>query len=143
MNSSTSTQRGNSISRPNSVVSVPCSRNNFYKYWCIFMRPFIYLTDKEIDVVACFLRIRQELISKTTDRNIVDSILMNNNTRKRVMSECNISLPHFYVIMGSLRKKKVIENDIINPKMIPDMSSDNGDIYQLVILFKKSPDNDV
>lgn len=131
------------LPKPNSVVTVPCTDSSFYKWWCVFLRPFIYLTDKEIDVVACFLQLRQELSQKIPDAQMVDTLLMNNATKEKVRELCNITLAHFYVIMGSLRKKKVLVNNSINPKLIPSMTSNTDSVFQLVILFKKTPDNDI
>ena len=60
---------------------------------------------------------------------------MNEDTKKKVREECNISPAHFQVIMGKLRKNKVIIDGKINPKFIPNIAED-GDTFQLLLLFE-------
>ena len=60
---------------------------------------------------------------------------MSEVTKRKVREECNISLAHFQVIMGKLRKSKVIENGKINPKFIPNIvEGDNN--FTLLLLFE-------
>lgn len=60
---------------------------------------------------------------------------MGEDTRKKVREECNMSLPHFQVIMGKLRKRKVIIDGKINPKFIPNINEDSN-MLQLLLLFE-------
>ena len=54
--------------------------------------------------------------------------------RPNIREECNITLPHFQVVMGELRKSKFIDNNSINPKFIPNLSDDNN--VMLLIYYK-------
>jgi hypothetical protein len=51
---------------------------------------------------------------------------MSEDVKKKVREECHITLPHFQVIMGKLRKNKVIVDGKINPRFIPNINEDNG-----------------
>lgn len=128
---------GRKLPKPNNIVTVPTAVDtDFFKWWCVFLRPFVNLTNREIDVIASFLKHRWELSKHISDSSILDTVVMGEETKKKVMEECNITLQHFYVVMSNLRKNKVIVNNIINPRLIPNIrQSDNG-CFQLLILFK-------
>ena len=54
--------------------------------------------------------------------------------KKKVREESNISLAHFQVIMGKLRRNKVIIDNRINPRFIPNITDENGS-FKLMLLF--------
>lgn len=123
------------------MYTIPTSFNNdFFKWWCIFLRPFISLTDRETEIIACFLKHRWELSKSISDPAIIDTMLMSDDIRNKVIEECHITLPHFYVVMNTLRKKKVIKDNLIDPRLIPNIRIDDKGIFKLLILFK---DNEV
>ena len=125
------------LPKPNNIVTVPTSIDSgFFKWWCVFLRPFVKLTDRETDVIACFLKQRWELSQHISDPAILDSMVMSEDTKKKVIDECKITLAHFYVVMSNLRKNKVIVNNIINPRLVPNIRQDDNGIFQLLILFK-------
>ena len=57
------------------------------------------------------------------------------DTQERVREECNMSLPHFQVIMGRLRKNNIIIGDKINPRFIPNIDEETGN-FQLLLFFE-------
>lgn len=125
------------LPRPNNMFSIPFnSEREFFKLWCTFLKPLVKLTAREIDVMASFIEQRYNLSKKISDPAILDAHLMNEDTKKKVMEECHITLKHFYVIMNSLRKKKIIVNNIIEPLLIPNPRDIEKGIFQLLILFR-------
>lgn len=140
MGSSTNTNKAGRkavLPKPNNIVTVPTSIGiEFFKWWCIFLRPFINLTNREIDVISSFLKQRWELSKSISDPTILDTMLMSETIRNKVLKECNITQQHFYVVMSNLRKNKVIVNDTINPRLIPNIRKDDNGCFQLLILFK-------
>lgn len=127
------------IFKPNNIVTIPVEvgSTDFFKWWCIYLRPFIHLTNREIDVVTELLRQRHELSKSISDPAIVDTMLMTDEVKKRVIEACHITQQHFYVVMSSLRKNQIIKDNIINPRLIPNVRSDSSGVFQLLILFKK------
>lgn len=118
------------------VVRIPTSINkDFFKFWYIFLRPLHNLTDREIDVIASLTKQRYELSKVIKDNNILDKVTMSEDTKKKVKEECKITLPHFQVIMGKLRKSKVIIDNKINPRFIPNIVED-GKSFKLLLLFE-------
>lgn len=138
MENTTPKEKDKRLRKPNNVVTVPVKADSsFFKWWCICLRPFINLTNREIDVMAEFLKQRWELSKVITDQSVLDSMVMSDNTKRKVMEACNITQQHFYVVMSNLRKNKVIVNDIINSRLIPNIKKDDNGCFQLLILFKE------
>lgn len=124
--------------KPNNVLKVKATlERNFFKWWLIFLRPFVSLTPKEIDIVAAFLEHRLELLDRYSDPEVVDTLLMDSKIKTQVIKECNITLQHFYVVMSALRKKKVLSDKGINPRLIPNIRKDENGVFQLLILFEE------
>ncbi len=59
---------------------------------------------------------------------------MSEDIKKKVREECDISLPHFQVILGKLKKNKVIIDGKINPRYIPIVNEENGS-FKMMLLF--------
>lgn len=126
------------LPKPNNIVEIKTRPDiEFFRWWCIFLRPLINLTNREIDVISCFLKWRFELSKSISDPAILDTMVMSNDTKKKVIEECGMTQEHFYVVMSNLKKHKIIVNDVINPALIPNIKHDNETGYfQLLILFK-------
>jgi hypothetical protein len=119
----------------NNIVRIPTSLNGkFFKYWFEFLKPYHNLTDGEMNVIASFVKHRYELSKVITDDNILDKVTMSEDTKKKVREECNITLSHFQVLMGKLRKRGMIIDGKINPKFIPRIKEENGN-FKLLLLF--------
>ena len=124
------------IKKANNIIRIPTSINGkFFRYWFMFLEPFHNLTEREIDIIASFVKQRYLLSKVIKDTEILDRVTMSEDTKKKVREECNISLPHFQVIMGKLRKNKVIIDGKINPRFIPNIDEDAG-AFQLLLLFE-------
>lgn len=117
------------------VLSIPTSlKGKFFKHWFKFLLPYHNLTDREMDVAAAFLLKRFELSKVISDVNILNSVLMNEDTKRSIRETLDIKHPHFQVIMGKLRKAKVIVDNRINPRFIPNVKEENGN-FKLLLLF--------
>lgn len=137
-NVSTKKASSSKLPKPNNIITVPVARDyDFFHWWCVFLRPVINLTNREIDVIASFLKQRWELSKSISDQAILDEMVMSDATKQKVMEECGISLQHFYVVMSNLRKSKIIDKGRINPRLIPNVRQDSDDYFQLMILFKR------
>ena len=118
-----------------SIVRIPCKVDGkFFRYWFEFLQPFHNLTEREMDVITSFVKQRYELSKVIKDNEILDKVTMSEDTKKKVREECDISLPHFQVIMGKLRKNKDIIDGKINPRYIPSVDEENGS-FKMMLLF--------
>lgn len=119
----------------NNVITIPTSiEGSFFRYWFEFLRPFHKLTDREMDVIASFVKHRYILSKVVSDQEILNRLTMSDDTKRKVREDCNISQAHFQVIMTKLKKSKVIENGRINPKFIPRLDKDSNN-FQLLLSF--------
>lgn len=118
-----------------SIVRIPCKVNDtFFKYWFMFLKPFHHLTDREMDVITSFVKQRYELSKVITDSDVLDRVVMSEDTKRKVREECDITLPHFQIVMSKLRKNKVIIDNKINPRYIPNLKESNGS-FKMMLLF--------
>ena len=124
------------MKKANNIVRISTLLDGkFFRYWFEFLRPFHKLTDREIDVISAFSKHRYELSKVIKDKDILDKVTMSEDIKKKVREECNITLPHFQVIMGKLRKSKVIIDGKINQKFTPNIDEESG-CFQLMLLFE-------
>lgn len=117
------------------VVRIPCKLDySFFKMWFMFLQPFHHLTEREMEVATSFVKQRYELSKVVSDNDILDKLVMNEDTKRKVREECSITLPHFQVIMGKLRKNNIIIDNKLNPRYIPRVIEENGS-FKLMLLF--------
>ena len=117
------------------VVRIPCKLDySFFKMWFMFLQPFHHLTEREIEVATSFVKQRYELSKVVSDNDILDKLVMSEDTKRKVREECNITLPHFQVIMGKLRKNNIIIDGKLNPRYIPRVVEESGS-FKLMLLF--------
>jgi hypothetical protein len=117
------------------VLSIPTSlKGKFFKHWFKFLLPYHGLTDREMDIAAAFLLKRYELSKVISDANILESVLMNEDTKRAIREECGVKHQHFQVIMSKLRKAKIVLDNKINPRFIPNVKEENGN-FKLLLLF--------
>ena len=122
------------MNKPNNIVKVPTTIGiDLFKKWFVFLKPFHGLTDREIDIIACFAKERYELSKAISDEALLDKVVMNEDTKKKVREECKVTLPHFQVIMSKLKKGKVIIDNKLNPHYIPNFKP--GDTSFSVLFY--------
>ena len=122
------------MKKPDSVVLVPGSIDSFFRKWFEFLEPFHKLTAREMDVATAFVKQRYELGKVIKDPEILDREVMSDFTKRKVREECDITLPHFQVIMGKLRKSQIIVDGKLNPRFIPNITED-ADSFKLLLYF--------
>lgn len=124
------------MSKINNAIRISTSLDSkFFRYWFEFLQPFHKLTDREMDVITSFVKHRFELSKKINDSDILDKVVMGDDTRKKVREECGLTLAHFQVIMGKLRKNKLIVDGKLNPKFLPNIKEEDT-TFQLVLYFE-------
>lgn len=125
------------LKKANNIIRIPTSLDGkFFRHWLEFLRPFHTLSNRDMDIAACFLKHRYLLSKVIKDESILDTVSLNEDTRKKVKADCNLNNSHFQVIMSKLKKSNFIIDNRINPKFIPNISSDEDPNYfQLLLLF--------
>lgn len=120
----------------NNVVRVPCKLDGkFFKYWFDFLQPLHNLTEREKEVVACYIKKRYELSQSITDETILNKYLMSKDIEQQIKEECNLKTTHLQVVLTKLRKQGIITQDgAINPKYIPKVNPEKNS-FSLLIYF--------
>lgn len=119
-----------------SIVRIPCKdMKGFFYYWIMFLKPFHHLTDRESEVIVSLLKERHELSKVIKDAEILDKVLMSEDSKRKIREECGITLPHFQIVMSKLRKNKVIIDNKINPRYIPKVEEEAGS-FKMMLLFE-------
>lgn len=127
----------------NNIIRIPTSlEGKFFRYWLEFLEPFHHLTEREIDIATAFLKQRYELSKAINDVTILDKVTMSDDIKQKIREECNISAPHFQVIMGKLRKAKFIIEDRINPRFIPLGIKEEDNSFKLLLYFDFNSERD-
>ena len=94
---------------------------DFFRVWVEFLKPVHNLTNREMDVLAAFLKKRYEMGKVITDIDSLDKMLMYEETKKEVRLSCGITPKHFQVIMSKFRKNGVIKDGRIHLKLVPSI----------------------
>lgn len=117
----------------NSVITVPTTIDNFFRYWFEFTKPLHKLSDRVIDVMTEFIKYRYELKDKIKDTELLDKVVMSKETKSMIRKKLGMTESHFQVVMTKLKKARVIENGKINPRYIPKLIDTEN--FQLLISF--------
>lgn len=124
------------IGKVNGVINIPASiEKNFFRLWLQFLSPYHNLTPREMDIAASFLKQRYLLSKAIKDEGILDRVTMGEDTKHKIMEECKITPSHFQMIMGKLRRSKIIEDNKINPKFIPKNIEEGDTACKLLLYF--------
>lgn len=122
--------------RANNAIRIPTSiQGRFFRMWIEFLTPLHGLTNREKDVLAAFIKARFELSSSITDEALLDKVVMSEDIKSKVKAECKVSDAFFQVILGKLRKTRIIENGKINPRFIPKKLSSEDNSFLLLLYF--------
>lgn len=122
------------------VIPLQSSLHDFFKLWLKCIKFLHNLTEREQDVTAAFLRNRYYLSSKISDLKILNQVLFSEQTKKKIMEETGLSVAHFQVIMGKLRKAGVIKDNTLNPKIVPTLKPGAKD-FKLLLFFEVQDDS--
>ena len=102
---------------------------DFFRVWVEFLKPVHNLTNREMDVLAAFLKKRYEMGKVITDDDSLDKMLMYEETKKEVRLSCGITTKHFQVIMSKFRKNGVVKDNRIHLKLIPTISNGGAGLF--------------
>ncbi len=123
------------MKKPNNVIRIPCTLDiSFFKYWLLFLKPFHKLTDKEILVVAEFMKLRHDLSKVILDDELLDTVVTSDENKTNICKKCEIKTPHFQVIISNLKKKNVLVDNKLNKRFIPNIKED-AESFQLMLYF--------
>lgn len=108
------------------VIRIPTKVGvDFFTRWLVFLSPLHKLTNKEIMVAALFLTERFNLAKVIKDEAILNRMVMDKDTKRKVQEAAGLKNTHFTILMTSLRKKGFFKDNIIDYRYIPTMEQSN------------------
>lgn len=118
------------------VVRIPTTLDSeFFQFWFKVLNPFHGLTNKETNVIAEFVAERFRLSRVIHDEDILNQVLMSEETKEKIKQTCNVSKSFFNVILTKLRQLNIIIDNKINPRFIPNLELDSKN-FKLMLLFE-------
>lgn len=106
------------------VQSMKTDEIKFFKLWLMILQPFLNLRNQEVAVLAKLLYYRYIISKEVKNKTIVNQLLFNTTTRKKIQEDLGIKEYSFNNILSSLRRKKLIIKNTINNKVIPKVDDD-------------------
>lgn len=119
---------------PDCVIRIPSSvSTDFFKLWLTFLKPLHNLQNRDMDILAEFLKERYVLSFKIKDVDILDSVILKAEVKERIMKRCGLKKSHLYLILRRLKSNGIIIGNKINPKFIPNIK--DPEHFKLMLLF--------
>lgn len=102
----------------------PNSKSEFFILWVSLMNVFLSIRKKEIAVLAKIIEKRYYISLSTNDELEIAKTLFSTKMRVSMREELKLDELNFNNILCTLRKKKLIMKNKINPKLIPVLDRD-------------------
>ena len=123
-----------SVTIATSKTQVSAIRNQLGEQVDICVEPQRRDTFPAICLAAAFLKERYKLSKVVLDDELLDRMLMSEETQSKLREECSLNNQHFQVIKSKLKQKKFLVDGKINPRLIPNLKEDSN-TFQLLLLF--------
>lgn len=124
--------------KPNTLIPVTITRDEFVHAWLTFMHPFHNLTKREMEVAVELIKKYLQLCKDIPDNvEFRNKCLLSIETQKEICKKCKISNNQMQNYKIKLRQSNfLIDGNQINPRLIPSLDVLNNDNYQLLVVFK-------
>jgi hypothetical protein len=111
----------------------------FFTEWLKIIKSYSPLTDKEAEFMAVLLTKRHELSKVILDESILSTVLFDKSMKLKMVEDLQLKdLQTFENMASTLRKKKVIIDNKINPLYIPKVQKDFSTFAIGFIILKES-----
>lgn len=97
------------------------SEEGFFKFWLLSLQPFLRLRPQELDVLSRFLYYRYRIMQDTKGMELVETLLFSPKVRSWIKQDLDMKTYAFNNILSSLRKKGMIVDNTLLPKLIPSV----------------------
>lgn len=108
------------------------NKEEHIRYWCELLDKFYPMSSKELDITVFYIKKQLELKERDLPNEEIKAILISDSFRKSLEKSVGINNRLLNTYTCSLRKKKVIVNDMITSNLYPK--------DQLIFKFKQAID---
>lgn len=106
--------------KPTNILKIKSNDyDELFLNWFLILKPLHNLSNKECILASKLYKYRNELKEVILDKEILDTTILSDTYRKKIIEEMDITMIHLQVLLTSLRKKNVIIDNRLNPKFIP------------------------
>ena len=101
------------------------------------MQPFHHLTEREMQVAGEYVYMRYRILKTKEidgDEKKADAAMQKEEIRSLIRKAAGVTPAHYQVILGKLRKAKVLEGNALNSKFMPKIVESEG-VFKLLIVF--------
>lgn len=118
------------------VIRIPTTLDggNFFKYWFNFLKPLHGLTNRETEILTELATKRFELSEFISDDYLLDQAMLSSDSRKEIRDKFGISANNLATIITVLRKNKLLIDNKINPRFLPNVKKDDKN-FKLLFFF--------
>ena len=121
--------------KPTNILKIKSSGyDELFLNWFLILKPLHNLSNKECILASKLYKYRGELKEVILDKEILDTTILSDTYRKKIIEEMEITMIHLQVLLTSLRKKNVIIDNRLNPKFIPHIKDSE---LSLLIRFER------
>lgn len=116
--------------KPTNILKIKSSDlDELFLNWFLILKPVHNLSNKECILAAKLYKYRNDLKEVILDKEILDTTILSDSYRKKMIEEMEISMIHLQVLLTSLRKKNIIIDNRLNPRYIPQIKDSNLTLY--------------
>ena len=116
--------------KPTNVLKIKSENiDNLFYNWFYILKPIHNLSNKECLLASRLYKYRYDLRDKILDSEILDTTILSEGYRKKIIADMGITLTHLQVLLTSLRKKNIVIENRLNPKYIPQISESHLLLY--------------
>lgn len=119
------------------VAAIQTTRRKFFHQYLVVTQPLHGLKNVEISLLAELLYYRNELKREVQNERLLGKLLFSYETKAKISKALDMKANYMTKVMGGLKKKGVIENNIINKAYVITLT-DGEELFTLSYTFKIS-----
>ncbi len=113
---------------------IKTTNKNFFKHWLLLTKPLHKLPTAEINILALLLYYYFEYKKEIKSEELIWKFVFDYTTKNKIKKELNIKVDQsLQNVLYSLRKKKIINNNIISKSFIPNIKDNE---HSLIFKFE-------
>lgn len=103
------------------IVKIDTTFKDLMYYWLKFIKPFHTLSEQPMQVLSLFLYFYFEYRDKIKDEDILWKMVFDYDTKVKISNELDVKLHTIENKLTQLRKKKIILDNRIDKRFIPNL----------------------